>query len=68
MTFNLINKHGIYHDYAWLREHSEILSNLDRIKSVCYAMSLKSVHADLAILLDSLQSIAEYDGEPLFYW
>ena len=64
LTFYFINKYGIYSDYQWLQN----LSNLNQIKSICYSLISKKYHQDLSIILDSLQLISNIDNKPLFYW
>ena len=68
LTFDLVNHYGIYPDYTWLTNNPELQSDLSRLKSACYSMSKRAIHADLSILIDSLQLISRHDGHPLFYW
>ena len=67
-TFEMINKHGIYSDYDWLTSHSEFISNIEQLKSFCYSMLTRTIHRDFSIVIDSLRLIANFDGQPMFYW
>jgi len=68
LTFDLINKYGIYFNYQWLITNSKLLSNLNEIKLYCYSILSKNFHKDLEIILHSLELISIFDGKPLFYW
>jgi hypothetical protein len=68
LTFYFINKYGIYSDYQWLKTSSNILSNLNQLKSFCYCLLSKKYHQDFSIILDTLELISKFDGKPLFYW
>ena len=71
LTFNCINQYGIYADYTWLTTHTDLLSNINELKNICYSMLTKSVQKmkkDFSILIDSLQLISKADGQPLFHW
>ena len=68
VTFYFINKYGIYADYQWLKIYSNILSDLNEIKSFCYSVLSKKFHQDLTIIIDSLELISNLDCKPLFYW
>jgi hypothetical protein len=68
ITFNFINKYGIYFNYQWLKINSNILSNINEIQSFCYKILSKKFHKDLTIILYSLELISKFDGKPLFYW
>ncbi len=68
LTFNFINKYGIYFDYQWLKINANLLANMTEMKSFCYSILTRNFHQDLDILLDSLKLIANLDGKPLFYW
>jgi hypothetical protein len=68
VTFTLINQYGIYFDYQWLQTNSNILSNINEIKSFCYSICSSNFHHDLDIILHSLKLISNIDHKPLFYW
>jgi len=68
LTFDFLNKYGIYFDYQWLKINSNLLSNLNQIKSFCYSILSKNFHQDFEIILHSLELISNLDGKPLFYW
>lgn len=68
LTFSLINQYGIYFDYQWLETNSQLLTNLNEIKSFCYSICSSNYHHDFNIILHSLQLISNIDGKPLFYW
>lgn len=67
LTFNLINKYGIYFDYQWLNTNRKFLSNIENIQSFCYEILSKEFHKDLTIILSSLELISKFDKKPLFY-
>ncbi|CAF4216479.1 unnamed protein product [Rotaria socialis] len=67
LTFYFINKYGIYSDYQWLKVYSNILSNLNDLKSFCYSILSNHFHEDLSIIIDSLELISNFDHKPLFF-
>ncbi|CAF3489569.1 unnamed protein product [Rotaria sp. Silwood1] len=68
ITFYYINKYGIYSDYQWLNMYSNILSNINEIKTFCYSILSKKFHNDFSVIINSLELIANFDHKPLFYW
>ncbi|CAF0852113.1 unnamed protein product [Adineta ricciae] len=68
LTFNFINKYGIYPDYQWLQSSSNLFTNVDEMKTFCSKFLSKEYHVDLSIIINSLDLISQCDGKPLFYW
>lgn len=68
LTYYFINKYGIYSDYQWLKTYSNVLSDLNQIKSFCYSILSEKFHNDLSIIINSLELISNFDHKPLFFW
>ena len=69
VTFQTINRYGIYADFGWLNDHAAQLSNPTQLKTLSHSMLKTSEEKkDFSVLIDSLQLIAKSDGHPLFYW
>lgn len=67
LTFELINRFGIYSDLNWLKNHRDLISNDENLKSFCFSFLNSKIHGDFSIIFDSFRSVAEFDGRPLFF-
>jgi len=66
ITFEFLNKFGIYFDYNWLKIYSTVLKDFKQIQTFCYSIVSEEFHHDLNILLHTLQLISYLDNKPLF--